>query len=122
MTAKIIHMKRTNSTKAPPRKLGTHGQRLWAAVNEEVILEDAAGAEMLLEACEALDRAQECAAEIKRSGVMIKTRTGSKENPLLKIELANRAFVTRTLARLGLDSEPIKTIGRPGARGYDGDA
>jgi hypothetical protein len=111
-----------SSKKAPPRKLGTHGQRLWDAVNEEVVLEDSAGVEMLLEACEALDRVQECAAEIKRSGVMIKTRTGSKENPLLKIELANRAFVTRTLARLGLDSEPIKTIGRPGARGYDGDA
>jgi hypothetical protein len=121
VTAKIIHMKRTNSTKAPPRKLGTHGQRLWAVVNEEVVLEDAAGVEMLLEACEALDRVQECAAEIKRSGVMLRTKTGTRENPLLKIELANRAFVTRTLARLGLDSEPIKTLGRPAARGYDGE-
>jgi hypothetical protein len=121
MTAKIIPMKRTNSTKAPPRKLGTHGQRLWAVVNEEVVLEDAAGVEMLLEACEALDRVQECAAEIKRSGVMLRTKTGTRENPLLKIELANRAFVTRTLARLGLDSEPIKTLGRPAARGYDGE-
>jgi hypothetical protein len=121
MTAKIIHMKRTNSTKAPPRKLGTHGQRLWAAVNEEVVLEDSAGVEMLLEACEALDRVQECSIEIKRSGVMLRTKTGARENPLLKIELANRAFVTRTLARLGLDSEPIKTLGRPPSRGYDGE-
>jgi hypothetical protein len=120
MTAKIIQLKKM-STKAPPRKLGAHGRRLWDDANQEVVLEDCAGIEMLLEACEALDRVQECSIEIKRSGVMLRTKTGARENPLLKIELANRAFVTRTLARLGLDSEPIKTLGRPPARGFDGE-
>ena len=39
--------------------------------------------------------------------------------PLLKHELAARAFVVRTLARLGLDLEPVRAgPGRPpGARG-----
>jgi hypothetical protein len=36
-----------------------------------------------------------------------------KEHPLLKHELAARAFVCRTLQRLGLDVEAIKPPGRP---------
>jgi hypothetical protein len=31
----------------------------------------------------------------------------------LKHELANRAFVVRTLARLGLNFETVKPVGRP---------
>lgn len=116
MTAKIIPLHRTI---APPRKLGVHGMRLWDAIHEEVSIEDASGIELLLLACEATDRSQDCAAEIKRHGVLIKTSTGAKENPLLKIELANRAFVTRALARLGLEVEPLKSVGRPcGSFGY----
>jgi hypothetical protein len=36
-----------------------------------------------------------------------------REHPAMKHELANRAFVVRTLARLGLDVEAVKPIGRP---------
>jgi hypothetical protein len=31
----------------------------------------------------------------------------------LRAELANRAFVVRSLARLGLDVEPVRPMGRP---------
>jgi len=46
---------------------------------------------------------------------MIRTKTGVlKDHPLLKHELATRAFVTRALHRLNLDVEaPRDTVGRP---------
>jgi hypothetical protein len=46
-------------------------------------------------------------------GEVIKAKTGWRDHPLLKHELANRAFVTRCIARLGLDVEAVKPIGRP---------
>jgi hypothetical protein len=45
---------------------------------------------------------------------LILTKSGAREHPLLKAELSNRAFVSRTLARLGLDVEAVRTVGRPG--------
>jgi hypothetical protein len=43
--------------------------------------------------------------------------------PLLKLELATRAFIMRGLARLGLDAEPLKAIGRPASQfGWTPDA
>src|SRR5215510_13231154 len=89
----------------PARPLGKHGTELWRSVNREYRMEDWAGSEMLLQACEALDRVSECSDEIKRKGVLIRSANGDvRKNPLLKIELAARAFVDRTLARLGLDA------------------
>jgi hypothetical protein len=38
-----------------------------------------------------------------------------KAHPALRDELALRAFITRTLQRLGLDVEPVRAgVGRPG--------
>ena len=69
---------------------------------------------MLAQACAALDRSEECAAAIARDGVTMRLKAGlSKDHPLLKHELAARAFVVRTLGRLGLDVEPIRPVGRP---------
>jgi hypothetical protein len=121
MTAKLKLVSSNNTVRRPPRKLGKHGTQLWNAVNREVILEDAAGIEMLTLACQAVDRAESCREQIDREGEVTRTKTGAREHCLLKIELANRAFITRSLARLGLDAEPIRTIGRPAARGYDGE-
>jgi hypothetical protein len=66
-------------------------------------------------AAEALDRAEACRERIDRDGEMISTKGGMRKNPLLKSELASRAFVVRTLARLGLNFEPVRpSVGRPG--------
>ncbi len=102
----------------PPRALGEHGMGLWTRIMSDYRIEDEGGLELLAQACAALDRAEECAAAIDTAGVMVKTKTGLRENPMLKHELANRSFVTRTLQRLGLDVEPVRaTVGRPsGAR------
>ena len=99
---------------ASPRDLGEHGLSLWRSVTSEYQLEDAGGVAMLALACQALDRAEACRAQIDEDGEMLRTKTGMRENPLLKSELANRAFVVRTLAKLGLDVEPVRpSAGRP---------
>jgi hypothetical protein len=98
----------------PPRPLGAAGTRLWAAVTTEYGLNDAGGIEILAQACAAADRAEELADLINKEGAVITVRGISKEHPALRQELANRAFVTRCIARLGLDVEPVRsTVGRP---------
>jgi len=74
---------------------------------------DAGGWETLRQACCACDRAEACRRIIDEQGEMIATRLGIRSHPLLRDELANRAFVTKAISRLGLDLEPVKALGRP---------
>jgi hypothetical protein len=75
---------------------------------------DVGGREILLQACQALDRAEEMAGIINRDGPLLAGRSGVKEHPLLRAEITNRGFVTRELRRLGLDIEPLRPgVGRP---------
>jgi hypothetical protein len=98
----------------PPRSLGAQGRGLWDRVQREYAVDDPAGIEFLCLACEALDRAQALSEAIQRDGDIIRTRDGIKTHPAVKEELANRAFVTRTLQRLGLNYEPLRASpGRP---------
>ena len=64
--------------------------------------------EMLLLACQSLDRAERCRAAIDRDGEIIEGPSGPKDHPAMKHELANRAFVVRALQRLGLDVEAVR--------------
>lgn len=109
-----------NAGCSPPRPLGTHGQALWERIQNEFAIEDAGGMELLAQACAALDRAESCRAEIDRDGPVITGKGGLRDHPLLKHELGNRAFVTRAIARLGLDVEAVKPIGRPPGGGFQG--
>jgi hypothetical protein len=104
MTAKVTK---------PARKLGPHGAVLWQSIHAEYAIEDAGGIEMLLQACQALDRAERCRECVDRDGEAIEMASGLKDHPLLKHELAARSFVVRTLQRLGLDVEAVKPVGRP---------
>ena len=79
----------------------------------EVVIDDASGLETLNSACQQLDTAELLREQIDRDGHVIQTATGIREHPALRHELAARAFVARQLARLGLDVEPLKPIGRP---------
>jgi hypothetical protein len=76
-------------------------------------IEDEGGIELLAQACAALDRAEALAAAIAEDGAVIRTRSGPKSHPACKDELACRAFVARTLERLGLNVEVVKSPGRP---------
>ena len=56
--------------------------------------------------------------EIERDGEVLRLQGTVRDHPALKHELANRAFVVRTLVRLGLNFEPVKpSVGRPGYGG-----
>lgn len=99
-----------------PANLGKTGAKLWTSIMSEYNIEDSGGREMLLQVCAASDRLAEYGAAIDRDGPVVRTKSGSREHPLLKAELATRSFVTRTLARLGLDVEPIKSVGKPSGK------
>jgi hypothetical protein len=108
----------------PPRKLGQPGRFLWNRVMSEYDIQDCGGIEMLTLACEALDRIAVLRAEIEHDGAVIRTRGMVKDHPALKHIEAAEAFIVRTLARLGLDVEPIRSsVGRPAGRasGWTGD-
>jgi hypothetical protein len=100
---------------APPRALGAPGLALWNRVLNEYDVSDVAGRELLTLACQSLDRAEALREAIDRDGEMLMLRTGGmREHPGIKPELANRAFVVKTLGKLGLDLEPMRQApGRP---------
>jgi hypothetical protein len=95
----------------PTRKLGKHGAVLWRNILDEFDIHDAGGLEMLALACQQLDRAEDCRETIDRDGALIRSKNGPREHPLLRHELAARAFVARTLQRLGVNVEAIKPVG-----------
>ena len=104
----------TPTTIKPARKLGEHGSKLWTTITQEYEIVDAGGIEMLTLACQQLDRAEALRKQIDADGEIVKGTNGPKEHPGLRHELAARAFVVRTLHRLGLDVEPLNKVGRPG--------
>jgi len=98
----------------PPPTLGEAGLSLWRTVQAQYAIADAGGLEILRQACAACDRAAQYAAIIDEQGAVIVTKTGVREHPLVKAEIATRALVGRLITRLGLDIEALKpTPGRP---------
>jgi ribosomal protein L13E len=104
-----------STTPQPPRKLGEHGLSLWQSIQFEYKVDDAAGRELLAQACEAADRITRLAERIDADGEVIETENGPKVHPAVKEELAGRAFIVRTLRQLGLNLEPVRSVGRPTA-------
>jgi len=99
---------------SPPRPLGRHGMALWERVQGEYRIDDCGGVELLTQACQALERAEDLAEAIARDGCVVRSRGGApKTHPAVREELACRAFVVRTLERLGLNVESVKAPGRP---------
>lgn len=106
----------------PPRKLGNHGMALWCRVQDEYRVTDSGGVELLCQACAMLDRAEMLAARIAEDGEMFTVKGVPRAHPCIREELGARAFVVRTLARLGLNVEAVKPVGRPGGGiGWRGD-
>ena len=108
-----IRLSLVGNTPDPPRKLGPAGENLWNRVQNDYRIEDVGGVELLMQACLAQDRAEELAAIIDADGARVMTKSGPKDHPCLKHELAARAFICRTLQRLGITDEVIKPVGHP---------
>jgi hypothetical protein len=104
------------TSNSPPRKLGPHGMGLWNRVVGAYRIEDVGGVELLAQACAGEDRAEMLAEAVERDGAVVYSRTGvPKTHPAIKDELAARAFVVRTLDRLGINYEAVQASpGRPG--------
>jgi len=99
----------------PPTILGPAGSRLWRSVLSQYDIRDAGGLAILEDACASRDNATSMAEIIAAEGRMVRTKSGRREHPLIKLEIAARALTARLLARLGLDVEPIRSSsGRPG--------
>ena len=106
----------TSTATKPPRKLGEVGSSLWQSIQSEYRIDDAAGIELLMQACEASDQIAKLAERIAKDGEVIKTENGLKVHPALKEQLSHRSFIVRTLRALGLNLEPVRaTAGRPTA-------
>jgi hypothetical protein len=108
----------------PTRTLGSAGQALFDRVTKEFQVEDIAGLEILTTACQCLDRAERLKIIIDRDGETIRTHRGAlRAHPAMRDELANRAFVVRTLQKLGLNDETLHS-GNPGygGLGWEGEA
>jgi hypothetical protein len=86
----------------------------------EYQIADSGGCEMLRQICEAADRVAEFSRVIERDGAMIRGKLGPRDHPLLKHELSARAFIIRSLHRLGLDVEPVRAVGRPSSATFLG--
>lgn len=116
MTAKKLSIVPTQPppNPAPPRALGAHGMALWRSVTSEYDVADAGGIEMLTAACQSLDRAERCREQIDADGEVIRTKTGIRDHPLLKHEVAARSFTVKAIRYLGLDVEALRPgPGRP---------
>jgi hypothetical protein len=99
---------------APPATLGKAGRSQWESIQSEYGINDSGGLALLQQVCAAVDEIAECTAVIARDGAMVRGKFGPREHPLLRHQLALRAFVCRTVQRLGLNLEPVKSVGRPG--------
>src|SRR6266851_2603717 len=111
-----------NTGGSPPRELGRHGRKLWDDVQAAYGIADRGGIELLAQACGALDLVEALGEAIARDGAIVYGRTGPKAHPAVKDQIAARAFLVRTLERLGLNVEAVKPgPGRPpNAYGWTG--
>jgi hypothetical protein len=100
----------------PPRKLGQHGRNLWNSIQSTYRIYDVGGRELLAQACAALDRVESLSEQIARDGEVFNDgEHPPRAHPALRDELAGRAFVARTLERLGVTAVARDTpAGRPG--------
>jgi hypothetical protein len=99
---------------SPPRPLGPNGTALWNRVQREYSVIDVGGVELLAQACQALDRAESLAEAIAVDGPVIRNRAGiPRSHPSIKDELQLRAFIVKTIEKLGINFEAVKPPGRP---------
>jgi len=101
----------------PPGKLDAVGLSLWRDITGAYEFNDRGSYETLFQACAAADRAAKLHELIDQDGEVIRSKGVVRDHPALKHEIACRSFVVRTLARLGLDLEPLRPgPGRPPGR------
>jgi hypothetical protein len=115
VASKLTAPKRNHASS--PADLKATGRLLWRTILDEYEINDSGSLCLLGEACRALDRADQCAKVIDKEGLVIETKMGFRDHPLMKAELLLRSFATRTLVRIGIVDEPKNPVGRPPMQG-----
>jgi len=93
---------------------------LWEKLNAEFSF-SIADKELLKQACIMTDRADTLAAQIESDGSVLYSTNGMpKSHPAIRDELQARAFVARTLQRLGVIGDPDRRKRGPGRPGSGG--
>ena len=114
-------MRAPSNLPQPTRDLGPSGLDLWTSIQNDYVITDLGGIEVLMEACAALDRAELLAAQIAADGPTIAGPNGPRVHPCIAAEIQCRNSVVRSLAKLGLLHEPIRPMGPgPGRHGKKG--
>ena len=113
MAKKLTIVSSTSDLATIPSGLGVHGRSLWRRVMKDYNITDCGGLELLYQACAGADRAEDSAAAVARDGSIIQTKSGPRGHPLIREEMNARAFVVRTLQKLGVTLEPLRPMGRP---------
>jgi len=92
---------------AAPGHLSAEAKRLWRDVQKDFAVSDAAGLQLLMRMCEALDGLRACQTAIREEGMTTKgSRSQIRPHPLLRVEAEyNRAFLAAARA-LNLDLSP----------------
>lgn len=86
-----------------PSHLGAVGRALWAEVQAEFEVDDAAGRALLQSACEARDRIEAARKAIDEHGVVVTDRFGElRPNPATSVEHQARGAMVRALSALRL--------------------
>jgi hypothetical protein len=118
-------IKPSASPPEPPCKFEEAGLKLWRSIQAAYQVDDIGGITLLVEACHTADRVAAIAARINDEGEVVETRNGLKEHPGLRAEQSGRAFIVRVIQKLGINTEPIRPVGRPpksfGWRGHAND-
>jgi hypothetical protein len=100
---------------AAPAGLGPAGTAFWRRVQAEYGISDIGGLALLEEICAAKDRVESLREAINADGPVVRNKRGGgvRGHPALQSELQNRAFIARSLERLGISVEPVKSPGHP---------
>lgn len=101
------------STSDPSSTLGPHGRQLWATIMAEHHFRDAGALAVLAQAAKAIDAAEQYGAIIERDGPVLQSKSGPRDHPLIRHQIASRALACRLLSRLGVVAEVKKRVGRP---------
>jgi P27 family predicted phage terminase small subunit len=92
----------------PPKHLTKHAKDLWARLRADYALDDAAGALLLRNLCEAVDRLAEARSILKKEGVIVRDRWGlPKQHPATLIERDARNQILASLKAMKLEPGAI---------------
>ena len=103
--ARVASLKTKSFAVEPPSPLGQAGSQLWGDITGDFEIEDSASKYLLHGCCLAADRVSHLRAKIDAN-----EESGKAHIDLVKLELANLAFINRTLKALTTEKRPP---GRP---------